>query len=135
MILLDSSVLVAFYNELDNHHAKATELMRNIPKDEQILLNDYLANEIATVVLRKSGLEKAKTVLGALLNNQKTVIRHTQKGEFEEIAGIFMEQTIGLSFVDCSIVWLFRNIGCKVETFDKALLDEIGKEMKKEKQG
>lgn len=127
MRILDASVLVAAYIEKDLHHAKAKELLESIPQDERILLNDYLVNEIVTVMLRKYGLQKAKDILEYLTSNSKIAIQHTSEEDFQLIVRRFQKQTSALSFVDCSVLCLSDSGGCKIETFDKALENEIRK--------
>ncbi len=115
------------YHDRDVHHSKAEELLKTIREDEPLILNDYLVNESATVVLRKAGLERAKTMLATILENQQFQIHHTTEEEFDDIVSCFRTQTSTLSFVDCSIVCLCESMGCKVETFDKTLQAEIEK--------
>ena len=127
MRILDSSVLVAMYHESDVHHPLALELLKAIPENEPVLLNDFLVNEIAGVMLRKVGLAKAKEMLAVVIENQQFRIHHTSEEEFNAIVRAFKAQTSTLSFVDCSIIELAISEGCKVETFDKILADELKK--------
>ncbi|MFH1094770.1 MAG: PIN domain-containing protein [Candidatus Micrarchaeota archaeon] len=135
MRILDSSVLVAMYHDRDVHHSKAEELLKTIREDEPLILNDYLVNESSTVVLRKAGLERAKTMLATILENQQFQIRHTTEEEFGDIVACFKSQNSTLSFVDCSIICLSKAMGCRVETFDKTLQAEIEREKKEDENG
>lgn len=124
-MIIDTSVYLAFYHKPDVHHEKAVEIMRGLGPDQRILISDLMVNELLTVAMRKASLDKSKEILNALLNSQNIFIHHTGKAEFYEIAEIFARQKSGLSFVDCSIIWLSRFTNSEVATFDKNLLENI----------
>ncbi len=126
MRILDTSILVAIHANADVHHANALEIIKAIGADERILLNDYLVNEAATVMMRKYGLVKAKEILEFLTSNSQIVLHHTSPEEFQAAVSRFQGQTGSLSFVDCSILCLSDSMGCPLETFDKNLASELG---------
>ena len=120
MLLVDSSVLIAYYHEGDSQHEKASSAMQGKNAD-RFLVNDCIIDEVATVLQIKAGREKAKLALDALLNTEAVVFQHTTEEEFFEIVEYFKSQKTKLSFTDCSIVLLARRSGAKVVTFDGKL--------------
>jgi predicted nucleic acid-binding protein len=122
-MIVDTSVFLGMYHEPDVHHETALRLFREIEPREGILISDLLANELATVMLRKTGIEKTNIVLDTLFNAENVRIHYTCKADFLEILELFKKQkkTDNLSFVDCSIIWLSRHYGAKVASFDKNL--------------
>lgn len=123
-MIIDSSVLVAFYNEKDVHHDKAVEIIAALDK-ETSFISDYIINETISVALRKIGLERAKGIAEFLMNKRNLIVGYTSQEDFKEVIEIFKNQSDGLSFVDCSIVHLSKTLGMEVASFDKNLLDEI----------
>lgn len=93
------------------------------------MVNDFIIDEVVTVLQLKAGYEKASMVLELLLNNESVEFQSTPKEEFFEIAEYFKKQKSKLSFTDCSIVLLARRSGARIITFDKKL-DEIEKNLK-----
>ena len=120
MQLLDSSVWIAYYHENDSQHEKASNAIRD-KGGNNILVNDCIIDEVATVLQAKAGHEKAKLVLDALLNTDSVSFKHTSEEEFFEIADYFKKQKEKLSFTDCSIVLLAKKSGAEVITFDRRL--------------
>ncbi len=123
-MIIDSSVLVAFYNENDAHHKKAVEIIGDLDK-ETSFISDYIVNETISVALRKIGLEKAKGIVEFLMNKRNLIVGYTSQEDFKEVVEIFKNQSGGLSFVDCSIVYMAKTMNMEVASFDKNLLDEI----------
>ncbi|MDD5337591.1 MAG: PIN domain-containing protein [Candidatus ainarchaeum sp.] len=125
-MIVDTSVFFGLYHEHDVHHEEALGIFRRM--GENILLSDFMLNELASVVLRKTGIEKANAMLDTLLEMDGLVLHYTTKQEFSEILSLFRNQKNGdnLSFVDCSIIWLARHYGAKVATFDKNLQERLG---------
>ena len=65
MILLDSSLIVAFSNKVDANHRKSVEIMKRIDDDEfgTGIITDYIFDESVTVAMARSGnLTKATSV-------------------------------------------------------------------------
>lgn len=127
MLILDTSFLAAAYNDRDALHAKAKG-MPHVPGEGKIILNDLIIDELATVLLNRSGHETAIRTLDLLFDNEGVEIRHTNEDEFYEIAEYFKSQKTALSFTDCSIVLLARRSGAKVVTFDKKLESALEEE-------
>lgn len=53
-VVLDSSILVAFYIKTDSQHEKAEIILSEIA-DENLLIHPYVIQETVTVITYKSG--------------------------------------------------------------------------------
>ena len=72
MILLDSSLIVAYSNEADENHEKALKIVREMEKGRYgtLIITDYIFDEVVTVMLVKTkNLEKVSELGEALLNS------------------------------------------------------------------
>lgn len=128
MIVLDTSLIISFFDEEDVLHQKAVKIFEEFEKEgKQLLLTDYVLNEAVSVTLRKGGLDKSKELLEFLLEYKNMEIFHVDADGFMEVINIFKEQKDNLSFIDCSLLWLAQAYGFRVETFDKNLLSELEK--------
>ncbi len=123
-MIIDSSVLVAFYNEKDVHHEKAVEIIKTLDK-ETSFISDYIINETISVALRKIGLKKAKGIAEFLMNKRNLIVTYTMQEDFKEIIEIFKNQNDNLSFVDCHLMWMTKTLGLEVASFDKNLLTKV----------
>ncbi|MBI5051365.1 PIN domain-containing protein [Candidatus Micrarchaeota archaeon] len=124
MILLDTSFLVAFFNEEDSQHQKALEDMKNVEKEIQLLSN-YVALETATVLRNKKDLRLACDFLEGIRAKDKLRIYTLNELDFEGTYKIFRNQKSSLSFIDASIVYLALETNSKIATYDSDISDEI----------
>ena len=55
MVLLDSSFLIAYYNQTDIHHKKSFEIMKEIGSGEygQPIIPDSVFNEVVNVLFNR----------------------------------------------------------------------------------
>ncbi len=128
MIVLDTSIIISFFDVEDVFHDAAVEKFEMFEKKKKrILITDYILNEAVTVMLRKRGLNNSKLLLEFLLEYKNMEIFHIDADGFMEVVGTFRNQDSKLSFVDCSLLWLARYYGFKIETFDKDLQKELKK--------
>lgn len=128
MILLDTSLIISFFNDQDVLHSKAVEKFKEFEKENvRLAMSDYILNEAITVMLRRRGLEKSKEMLDFLLNYKRLEVFHLDERGFFEVIEQFKNQTDMLSFVDCSILWMVKIHGFDFATFDKNLIEQIGK--------
>jgi predicted nucleic acid-binding protein len=126
MILLDSSVILAFFNEEDMFHDKSVELFKEYEKHGRSLaVSDYILNECLTVMLRRTNLKKSKDMLDSILNYDNLELFHLNDDGFMATIEEFKNQNDGLSFIDCSILWIAKKNGFQVATFDKDLITEL----------
>ena len=128
MIVLDTSVIISFFDEEDVFHPKAAKLFKEFERDgKRLLITNYVVNEAVSVAIRKAGLAKSKELLEFLLEYKNGEIFHVDAKGFMEVVKTFKTQKSTLSFTDCSLLWLARYYGFKVETFDKKLNSELEK--------
>lgn len=121
MIFLDSSFIVAYYNENDEHHKKALGIMEDLKNGKygDITINDYIFNECATVLFaRLKDLDKAVKICEKIKN---IMILRVDEDIFEEAWKVFKEQKeTKLSFTDCTIISNMESENIKnIATFDE----------------
>ena len=89
MIVLDSSVLVAYYNPADSQHSSAVTLMDDFGAGKwgRGVLLEYVYLEVVTVLLSRCGLAIAAAVAKTLLN--------AQEWDMEECSPFFAETMQG----------------------------------------
>ena len=123
MVLLDSSFLIAYYNQTDIHHKKSFEIMKEIGSGEygQPIIPDSVFNEVVNVLFnRLKNHSMVVKVCEDILSF--TTIFHSNELLFKESWKIFKEQSdfTKLSFTDCSIIALMKKENIKkIATFDK----------------
>lgn len=121
MIVLDSSVLVAYFNSRDGNHAKAKSLLESVVAGTwgKAILLEYVFLETVTVLKLKY------SPLGAIQAGEH--LRRVHQLDFLPSSDLFRsawkefqsDQTTRLSFVDHAIAIAARQrAGGKVLTFD-----------------
>jgi predicted nucleic acid-binding protein len=125
MILLDSSLIVAYSNEVDENHLKSVEIMKRIDDDEfgMGIITDYIFDESVTVAMVRSGNPARATGLGDSLMDSLFLIRIDEES-FNRAWEIFGKQPgPDLSFTDCTTIAVCRAWGiCNIGTFDRGFL-------------
>ncbi|MEK9154153.1 MAG: PIN domain-containing protein [Patescibacteria group bacterium] len=117
MMILDSSVWVAFYNEADSQHAKAIRLSASF---SDIALPEYILLETSTLLRSKAGDEIAERFLKYSLENAEVSVLYSSRELLHETALLFRRmKNTKLSFVDVALLHLSRTH--EVITFDTAL--------------
>lgn len=121
MILLDTSFLVAYYNERDVHHKKAKEIMDKIYEEEygETYINDYIFDELSKVLWVRFG--DLKKVINTCEPIKKILTVEADKNLFERAWQIFKNQeSTSFSFTDCFILSSMEGKKIKhIATFDK----------------
>ncbi|MBS7610322.1 type II toxin-antitoxin system VapC family toxin [Candidatus Bathyarchaeota archaeon] len=122
MILLDSSVIVAYSNEADENHEKALQVVKDLDRGKYgtPVITDYIFDEVVTVMLiRTKNLEKASELGGTLLNS--TLLLRIDEHLFSLAWSIFKEQRKPtFSFTDCTSIAVCRANGISnIATFDE----------------
>ena len=119
MIFLDTSFIISYYNTRDQNHGKAKRVMENILNSEKkILINDYIFDECANVLLIK--LKDFNNIIKICQDLKKLEIVNIDESLFDEAWDIFRKQRkTKLSFTDSTILSTMRCIGIKtLATFD-----------------
>ena len=122
MIVLDSSFLIAFYNESDAHHQTASGLMQRFLAAEwgKGLLLEYVFLEVVTVLMLRLDLSAA-THAGRILLDAEELEFVPCSDLFLETLDCFSRQTgTRLSFVDAALAHTARTrADGQILTFDR----------------
>jgi predicted nucleic acid-binding protein len=122
MILLDSSFIIAYSNEIDENHNKAFQIAKDIDKGKYgtPIITDYIFDEVVTVVLIKTKNLVKVIELGETLLNATSLFK-VDEDTFKLAWNIFKAQLKpSLSFTDCTTIALCRINGISnIATFDK----------------
>ncbi len=122
MVIIDSSVWVAFFNENDSQHNKAKKVFNELKT--KVILPEYIFMEVATILLIKAGKKIAVKFMEISQDNFDIEIYLSDEELFLNTAKLFKNsQKSKLSFVDVSL--LFLSASCKIITFDKNLQKAI----------
>ena len=119
-IFLDASYFLAFYNESDVHHKRATIITKKIDANAygQVLSSDDVFDEVVSVALRKFGKEKAQSFGKQILDS--VFILNGDKHIFNNAFKIFNSSKLPFSFTDCTIQAIVELAQIQyIATFDK----------------
>ena len=120
-VLLDSSVIISFYNDKDQNHQKAINLSKELfDGTKTILISDYIFDECITVILQKEDINKA-IKLGEYLLNSQIVDLRINESTLEFAWEYFKTKNPGkLSFTDCVNIACLNLLNIDyLATFDK----------------
>ena len=111
MIVLDSSFLIAFYNERDSQHAATTALMERFLANEwgTRLLLEYVFLEVMTVLLVRRDAQVAAKVGRILLDARELEFVPCSDFFPDTFAGFSSQSGTRLSFTDAAIVLCARS--------------------------
>lgn len=121
MIFVDTSLLIAYYNDRDGHHKRAVELIKKAVKGEygKIYISDYVFDKLLTVVLVRTKNHKKAVEIGEVILGSGIEILRVDEKAFLDAFDIFKKLKMG--FTDCTILSLAKLYGIdKIMTFDKA---------------
>lgn len=109
MIVVDSSLLIAWYNTRDAHHAPAARTMVRLLGGEwgPALLLEYVFLEVVTVLRARAGADLAFDVADRLLNASELEFIPCS-AIFSETLATFQRERADLSFTDAAIVTVAR---------------------------
>jgi predicted nucleic acid-binding protein len=123
VIVLDSSLLIAYYSVKDVHHVRASSFMERFHAGEfgRGLLLEYVFLEVVTVLAAKVGSVTA--------HESGRLLLEAAEFDFVPCSDFFMDtwnqfraqRETALSFVDAAIVALARRHGGVVASFDMEL--------------
>ncbi|MBI2583609.1 MAG: type II toxin-antitoxin system VapC family toxin [Candidatus Aenigmarchaeota archaeon] len=128
MIFLDTSFIVGYKIENDEHHENAKEAMKRISEGiyGRPVISDYIFDEAVTVIFGKSKKLLLGIETGEQLRNSVEILK-IDDFLFEETWEIFKRQkNTNFSFTDCTILSLMK----KMKIINLATFDEKFKEIK-----
>jgi len=122
LILLDSSLIVAYSNEADENHDKALKVVEDIDRGRygSPVITDYIFDEVITVMLFKTRSLRRTVELGGTLLNANLLVR-IEEDLFNLAWKIFADQQKpSFSFTDCTSIAACRANGISdIATFDE----------------
>lgn len=125
MIVLDSSFLVALFDESDSLHKKAVEEMKEYENGgEHFAISESILGETATVILYHAGLKQASAFLD-YANENFSIFWTDGKEEILGITSIFRNQKRQISYADATVIYICRRVGGRPAAYDKNILKEL----------
>lgn len=124
MIILDSSVIIAYFrtNELD--HARAEKIFQ---ENNILLVPNVVFSEVVTILKMKEGFEVAANAIEFLINGDGIEIVYIDENLFDSSIGYFVANKNALSFVDTLLLKLANSEKVPLITFDRELEKAIRK--------
>jgi hypothetical protein len=121
VILLDTSLIVAYSNESDENHGKAKEVIDDVAMENYgpPVITDYIFDEVVTVILLRTKSLARATRLGETLLGATHLVR-IDEDLFDKAWTIFKQQRKNkFSFTDCTTIAVCKaNRISNVATFD-----------------
>ncbi len=122
--IVDTSVLVASFNEKDALHKRAVKAMDECPKP--FIIHEYVLLETATVLMSRVDKQAADAFLHNALTNADSTVLHSSIPTFLlAIKSFIGNKTKQLSFTDSALLALSKEYA--ILTFDDALNRAIKK--------
>jgi predicted nucleic acid-binding protein len=130
MILVDTSVLFAFFYKFDSCHEQAQKIYKTIPNNKLVIAADVI-KELLTIVNLRKGDKTAKQIYYELDQDPRNPFIHNLDAlEFFEFMDFFREfPNTRLSTVDLQLLFLAQKYEFQILTFDKELIKMLPKEL------
>jgi len=112
MIVVDASVLIAYLDRADAHHARAVELLADA--EPPLLVHPITLAEVLMAPTRAGSADRAWTVLQTI-----GVKVHDRPVDPLQLAERRVES--GLRLPDCCVLQAAADARCRVATFDERL--------------
>lgn len=116
--IVDSSVFVAFYRDVDAQHNQALRIMSELSA-LTLIVHPYVIQETATVLSYKCGLKVAKQFCLDIASAGNVIIPAV---DARYDINHFVEAGEKMSFTDITLIELARAFGARVVTFDRQML-------------
>lgn len=130
-VFIDANFIIAIFKDFDTNHDKAISNIDIISENDGYISNGILNEIITILMMRTKNIELTKKAY-RFLNDNFTIINEYNIEIFnDKVFSLFKkhnENNFKLSFIDCSIVVIFKHYGLdSIVSFDKRfkLLDEI----------
>src|SRR5438270_789221 len=116
--IIDSSLFVAFYREIDSLHSDALRIMQEL-SEAVLVVHPYVIQETATVLTYGSGIEVAKKFLKDTSEAANVIVPIL---DISRDMQLYQKCNTKLSFTDVALVGLAKETGARLVTFDKKML-------------
>ncbi|MDO8518345.1 MAG: type II toxin-antitoxin system VapC family toxin [bacterium] len=116
--IIDSSVFVAFYCEIDSLHTDALRVMMEL-SDYILIVHPYVIQETTTVLAYGAGTGVAKKFLTDITDASNVFIPSV---DILHDMKLFASSGSKLSFTDIALVGLAQETGVRLVTFDRQML-------------
>lgn len=124
MVILDSSVIIAYFRENEIDHTRAEKIF---DKYKTLFIPNFVLSEVLTILKMKEGFEAAANAIEFLINSDDIEIIYIDEDMFDASIGYFVSNKNSLSFVDTLLLKLANSEKVPFLTFDR----ELGKAMLK----
>ncbi|MDR1440786.1 MAG: type II toxin-antitoxin system VapC family toxin [Bifidobacteriaceae bacterium] len=116
MIVLDASVLIAYLQPADAHHANAVQILKRTEPGRMLVHSITLAEVLAGPAQagREVDLERALNRIG---------VRVAATSPDEPVALARLRATTGRKLPDCCVLLVAQHLGAELATFDRALAE------------
>ena len=122
MILIDSNVLIAYFNEADKNHILARQVLKRIENSSygDAIISDYIFNELITVTLLKKKSKNTAIETGKEIIKSKIRILKVNRKIFQRAWELFQKYSLKMSFTDFTNLAILSLLKIKdIATFDK----------------
>ena len=116
-VVLDSSVILAFYSEIDQFHAEAVRAVGDLEQRISIV-HPYVIQEVATLLTYRLGVEAAGQFLDDIRSATNVLIPAV---DVEKDIAYFLRVNRKISFTDIALIRLAEEMEASLFTFDRQL--------------
>ena len=122
MILIDSNVLIAYFNEADKNHDLAKQILERIEASDYsgAIISDYIFSELITVTLLKKKSKSTAIEAGKDIISSKIRILKVNRKIFQRAWELFQKHSLKMSFADFTNLAILDLLKIRnIATFDK----------------
>ncbi len=116
--IVDSSVFVAFYRDIDTLHNEALLIMKEL-SDSVLIVHPYVIQETVTVLTYGVGATVAKQFLVDIGGASNIIIPMV---DIKHDIQLFMSIGMKISFTDVVLVGMAKEMGARLVTFDMQMI-------------
>lgn len=117
-VVVDSSVILAYYNEIDDFHAEAVKAANRLEQAIAIV-HPYVIQEVVTLLTYRRGVEGARQFLEDIRNADNILVPAV---DAEKDMLYFLQVNRKISFTDVALVRLAKEMNASLLTFDRQIL-------------
>ena len=122
-VVLDSSVIIAFYSTIDTFHNQAVDLSFMLDEKTSVV-HPYIIQETTTILTYRFGIEAGHLFLESIQRAENIFV---PKIEIEKEINYFRWVNKKISFTDIALIRLAKEMGAPLLTFDKQILSLMKK--------